>query len=475
MLAVAAGAMALAGCDDYDDRYTPEYASVVRLDKSGEEAVTVWSTAPETGIDVKILRSGHNIAQSTNAIFRKMTSEEWEEYAATYGMRNYNVMPDACVSYNGEAGSKQAVVPFAAGQISGELTVELIAAEVKAFQEKIETTETASDVMVLPLVLTTDNGSVLEESSSLILNVSYKSPVLSMSHAGFEKAYCSASSDAYVREISISLEPEDNPAGFTVRLSNSQSLLDKYNAANGTAYELVKPGALEYSLDGESWSDWADMTLDFPAGTTEKSLSVRMNPSKLLPMDAMALELTDLTINAEVPADRSASIFAVAVKPANVKIAAANVSANNDDGTHKIKNLFDGRVTSFYRSANTPHDGDPVYGSYVDIKLPSAMTYFAFDLTSAASSYSAAGNPNEVHIYGSTDGVNWEKFAEITDMQQEFTGAGKTASFGNFCAPKAVSHIRWAVIKAGSTGDADLREANTSAFWAATHLKVYGK
>ncbi len=475
MLAVAAGAMALAGCDDYDDRYTPEYASVVRLDKSGEEAVTVWSTAPETGIDVKILRSGHNIAQSTNAIFRKMTSEEWEEYAATYGMRNYNVMPDACVSYNGEAGSKQAVVPFAAGQISGELTVELIAAEVKAFQEKIETTETASDVMVLPLVLTTDNGSVLEESSSLILNVSYKSPVLSMSHAGFEKAYCSASSDAYVREISISLEPEDNPAGFTVRLSNSQSLLDKYNAANGTAYELVKPGALEYSLDGESWSDWADMTLDFPAGTTEKSLSVRMNPSKLLPMDAMALELTDLTINAEVPADRSASIFAVAVKPANVKIATANVSANNDDGTHKIKNLFDGRVTSFYRSANTPHDGDPVYGSYVDIKLPSAMTYFAFDVTTVASGYDAAANPNLVHLYGSTDGVNWKKFAEIADMQAQFTGAAKTASFGNFKADGPVTYIRWAVIMSGATGEADLRSANTTAFWAATHLRVYGK
>lgn len=479
-LALAVCAAMLAGCDDYQDRYTPEYASVARLEIYGEQDMTAWTINDTEVFDVKVLRSGHDISIPVVITARVMTDAEWNNYAATYGLNRFYKIPDDCFTFVGSTAKTSADIAFEPDQFVGETSVELFCGKLNTFSQTLPPPEEEGDefanIICLPMIIEADQGSVMASQNTLLLKIISKDATLSLSKSGFEAVSCLATSNSIVRNYTISLSC-DNPWGFTAHVANSQTALDAYNAEHGTHYTLVQPGTLEV-LDGETWKDWADFDIEFPAGRNSADLSVRINPDKAGMMDALALTVGNPSLNLKVDPAELTNIVAVQVKPSNtrLKVGTGDITASVEDSAHPAKNLYDGKRTTYFSSGEFEHDGDPVYGSYVDMKLPQQVRYFAFDFMSRYDYFGTGeGIPNEVHIYTSTDGKTWEKSGEITNMRRDFNGKSQTVTYGNFDAGKNVTYVRWAVVRGGAVGDLDLREAATTAHWDATALYIFGK
>lgn len=471
----------LASCDDYQDRYTPEYASVARLEVYGEQDMTAWTINDTEVYPIKVLRSGHDISIPVVVTARVMSDAEWSYYAATYGLKRFHKIPNDCFKFLNSPESNSAPITFEAKQFVGETSVELNCKRLHGFSETLPPPEAEGDeyanIICLPLVIEADKGSVMASQNTLLLKIISKEASIVLSQTGFESVSCLPTSKPIERDYTISLSCE-NIWGFTTHVTNSQSVLDAYNAENDTHYTLVQPGALEV-FDGENWKDWTDCDIEFPKGQNSVDIKVRINPAEAGMMDALALTVEkpdDLNIKAD-PVDLT-DIVAIQVKPSNtrLKIVAGDVTANVYDSAHPAKNLVDGKRNTYFSSGDQVHDGDAVYGSYVDFKLPQQARYFAFDYMSRFDYFgSGEGIPNEVHIYTSTDGSNWEKAGVINNMRRDFNGVSQTKTYGNFDAGKNINYIRWAVVRGGATGAVDFREAATNAHWDASALYIFAK
>lgn len=479
-IALAACAAMLAGCDDYQDRYTPEYASVARLEVYGEQDMTAWTINDTEVYEVKVLRSGHTMSLPVVVTARVMTDAEWNDYAQTYGLKRFHKIPEDCFTFVGSPNSSSATIDFAPEQFVGTTSVELNCGKLMAYSQTLPPPEAEGDefanIICLPIKIEANEGSVMSTQNTLLLKIISKEASLVLSQTGFEAISCLPTAKPIERTYTISLSCE-NPWGFTAHVANSQATLDAYNAEHGTNYTLMQPGALEV-LDGDTWKDWADFEVEFPKGYNFVDLSLRINPDKVGMMDALALTVENPSLNINVNPAELTSIIAMQVKPssARLKVATANISANVQDSAHPAKNLYDGRPNTYFSSGATEHDGDPVYGSYVDFKLPQQVRYFAFDFMSRFDYFGTGeGIPGEVHIYTSTDGKNWEKTGEITNMRRDFNGRSQTVTYGNFDAGKNIEYIRWAVVRSGSASDIDLREPATTGYWDATALYIFGR
>ncbi|MDE7443340.1 MAG: hypothetical protein K2M65_04185, partial [Muribaculaceae bacterium] len=407
LTAIVAGVSALTSCDDYSDRYIDEYASVVRFDTYGEQTLKVWSTDSETPYSFMVLRSGHNTNIEATAHVHAMTAEEWASYSDLYGKGHYNMLPNDCFEF-----IDNPTLKFDATTNYGTINLKLFNAKIGQYVSTLEPSELGEIIVCLPITLETSVGSAMSDQKNLLIIPKYEKPALTISPTGMTKVNCLPTSAAYASEYTVSLTNE-NTWGFTVKLNNSQNLVNRYNTENNTSYTLIQPEALEIDMDG-SWKPWTDQVLNFPKGTNSISFSVRINPAKVNPMDIMALELIDSSLDFDLNASKSTSIFYVAAKPSGTRLKNVELTSLTDDGIHPVKNLYDGKSNTFFSTQTTEHDGDPVYGSYVDMKLPSAVRYFAFDYTSRHDSFGdGSGIPNDVDIYTSTDGTNWEKTGSI--------------------------------------------------------------
>lgn len=476
-LAIAACTFLLAGCDNYDDRYTPEYGSVARLEVYGEQDMTAWTINDVEVYTIKVLRSGHSMDTPAAVTARTMTDEEWSSYAATYGLKRFHKIPENCYSFLESDIHSQKTMEFGPREFVNEASVELYCDLLKKFDATLPAPEVEGDdnanIICLPVVLEAAQGSVLSTQSTLILKIISREAGLILEDTGYSKVSCLATAEPIVRKYTISLSC-DNPWGFTVNVSNSQDILDSYNAENNTRYVLM--GEAAEVLENGEWIPWSDKVLEFPAGKNSIDLNVRFNPAKAGMMDAFALKVDNPSLN--ILAEGLTSIVALQVKPSatRLKIDTGNITASSDDGTHTAKNLVDGKRNTYYSSNPQVHDGDPVYGSYVDFKLTSAIRYFSFDYMTRFDYFgNGEGIPNEVHIYTSENGSDWELCGTINNMRRDFNGRSQTENYGNFDAGKEITYIRWAVVLGGATGTLDLREANTTAHWTATALYLYGK
>ncbi len=471
-----AGASMLTGCDDYADRYEADYASVMRLAQYGEQKVTVWSTDAQQSYEVKVLRSGHDIAAPTDVSLKVMSDDEWTSYANTYGLQRYYELPDDCFTFDAAPASSELTLNFEANQISMKTSLSLLSDKVGAYSKTLpppihEGSEWAN-IICLPIILDSDDSSIYGEQKVLLLLVNYQQPSLELSSTGFSKEVCTSSHNPYEFDYTLSLQGE-NKWGFTVKVKNDAELLSQYNQDNETNYTLMQPGALEVNVDG-TWMDWSDQTLEFPVGTNAVSFKVRVNPSKVGLMDAMALNATDPSLDLKLDAQDVTSIFAIAVKPSSTRLK-ATATHSDYDGSNPASNLVDGRLNTFFQSQMTAHDGDPVYGSYVDFKLPKAIQYFSIDYVSRVSGFKQESVPNEVHVYVSANGTDWKLCTKIKNISKDVVRSSQTVNYGNYDAGSAIKYIRWAVVKGGVRGEEDFRGQNITTNWSATSINIYGK
>lgn len=170
-----AAAVLSVGCDNYDDYYSEEYASVVRLSLFNESTVSVPASEAETVVDFDVLRSGYDINRDATAVVRVMTDEEWQKYASTYGVQRYYKVPADCFSL-GENG--KLTLTFKPEEFSLEVNIKVFSDKLGAYSETLppplnEGKEWAN-VIVLPVILEAVTGSVYSEQKNLILRLEYE-------------------------------------------------------------------------------------------------------------------------------------------------------------------------------------------------------------------------------------------------------------------------------------------------------------
>lgn len=163
-----------AACDNYDNFYSEEYASVVRLSIFGEKTFTVPASTPQTNIEFNVLRSGYDINRSGLAVVRVMTDQEWQKYASTYGVQRYHKLPSDCFIL-GENDSFK--ISFAPNDFSVDVTVAVSSEKLGDFADSlpppINTGKEWANVIVLPLVLEAETGSVYRDQKNLLLLLEY--------------------------------------------------------------------------------------------------------------------------------------------------------------------------------------------------------------------------------------------------------------------------------------------------------------
>lgn len=165
------------GCDNYDDRYVDEYASVLRLSAFGENIVEIQASSPETVFDLDVLRSGHNISCDAEATVRAMTTEEWTKYANTYGVQRYYKAPHDCYTIGASSDAGGIVVRFKPDESVMPVEITIFSDKLNAYSETLpppayEGAEWAN-VICLPVLLDVTKGSVLDERKELILRLVY--------------------------------------------------------------------------------------------------------------------------------------------------------------------------------------------------------------------------------------------------------------------------------------------------------------
>ena len=163
-----------AGCDNYDNFYDDKYASVVRLSIFGENVFSIPASEPETVIDFDVLRSGYDIDRDATAVVRVMTDEEWQKYAATYGVQRYYKVPADCFKL-GENGEVK--MSFAPNDFMSEVALTVYSEKLGDYSATLpppinEGAEWAN-VIVLPLKLEALSGSVYSDQSNLIIRLEY--------------------------------------------------------------------------------------------------------------------------------------------------------------------------------------------------------------------------------------------------------------------------------------------------------------
>lgn len=475
MLACAAIAVTITGCDDYDDRYVSEYASVVRIDNYGEQTLTMWSTDTEAPYEVKVLRSGHDTSAPTEATLKVMSAEEWETYANTYGLQRYKALTKDCYKFDAAPTADAVVLPFDGSQSMATTAMTLFPDKVNKFVDALPPVAVGGvePVICVPMKLVSDGSSVLPAQQVLILVADLQHPRVELSTAGFERIVTTAAGAAIERTHTVAL-PGFNKWGFTVKVKADADALKAYNEEKGTFYTLMGSDALEVNT-GDGWKPWEDLTLDFPVSISEVTFRTRITPSKVGMMDAMAIRLAEPSIAIKLPEGKSLAIVAMAVKPSNLKLK-ATATSSDDDGVNVAANLVDGKTVTFFQSNPEAHDGDPVYGSYVDFTLPKLVQYFSIDFVSRQpGGFSLGQVPYDVDLYVSVDGTTWTKRGTIVNMQNSVTSANMTVNYGNYDAGEPIKYIRWAVVKGGPDGKIDMRGKGVTASWSATSINVYGK
>lgn len=166
------------GCDNYDDRYVEEYASVLRLSAFGENIISVPASTSETVYDLNVLRSGHNINCNAEASFRTMTDAEWTKYANTYGVQRYYKLPADCYKLGDSSDENGYVVKFAPNETVMPVSVTIYSEKLHEYSETLPPPAFAGEewanVICIPFLLDVSKGSVFSERENLILRLVYK-------------------------------------------------------------------------------------------------------------------------------------------------------------------------------------------------------------------------------------------------------------------------------------------------------------
>lgn len=385
--------------------YTQEqYQSVVYMKNSGLTNIDFFNIGEDMVYSTGVGRGGTNQALTGTARLEPFTPEELAAYNAEGGT-SYVQLPADCYTI------AQPQIDFAANQEFAEVEIVL----------KSNLGDLPTGNYILPIYLRSDQFSVNSNYERLILHPSVVTPLITFSmeeqmYSAEEALGTTLSADTY--SFPIVLDYGDNTKDFDVYFQKGetelQSLVDNYNAANGTSYTLLPSTA--YSFDEK---------LSLTGGVTSGELLVTLSQEGvngleegeyLLPIQMTRCELAPFDVDTEDV--RYLSLKYTTMR--RISLSSADIDGVNNRANAPLSNMVDGDIATFYQAhVNDGRTFDGQTCIYFDMDLKESYSEIELSYISYNNG-SNLGVPYTVRVYASNDGTNWNLIARSDDPVNGF-------------------------------------------------------
>lgn len=429
--AFLAGMMLLnTSCENYDEIKIPEkYHKVLILQTAGEQDLTLYRTGEDSEYRMSVIKAGSE--DNMSATGKLEISEEWlakynEENARRLVMLPSNLYELADNQIQIGSDEKYKLVDMV-------LKTTLIDALIEANPEV---------QYALPIQLTSDDTTISQTNNYVIIRPRVVVPVVSFEKSGYQKTVLtSASANQITVEIPLTL-PLTNNWTFDCGVGVNTALLDEYNQANKTFYQLLPQNS--YTLDEKC---------SFAPGTSTSVIRLVIDRTKLAMGDyVLPVELQSCTQAGFEIGTENVYLAGISYVPPQIPLSLGMLSSNAThvgDGTG-LAGLYDGLGSGkHYHSNWAGAVKDAVYGHYIDFRLGTAITSFMFDYHTRYEN--GNGAPLEINLYTSNNGTDWQMLATVSDANETLPRGGNMEYQSKiFTADASFTYLRFSVVRSAA-------------------------
>lgn len=418
----------------YDDLIPSKFDTILVLQETGENNLTLYNTGEDGAYSVTVFKSGNNPKSTAQAAIRTINNTDLEQYNQDTGA-NFVALPASLYQL------ESSTVEFASSELHKKVNVSLKTSEINTL---ITDNPDVSYVLPLELAQTNKKDSVNAEKRRIFLKPLVVTPVLLYNESS-ATLQLSQSETHKTYEFRLKL-PFVSPWDFecTVEASSTNNVFE------AGQYTISNEGKIAFKA-GSNLSD--------PVTITVLNSSDYVGTRSVLP-----LVITDVSKAGIVAPSSSFALEAVyGVGHNRLSLTTSMISANYtqaDDG-QGIPGLIDNNPSTYFHSKYWPDSGTAPH--YIQVQLTSPITKMAFGFQGRLNNRN--GNPQDIKISVSNDGVTWNELTRINSGLP--TTAGSIYESLTYGSETAFSYVRFEVMQT-TTGTAP-QYFVFSEFW------LYGK
>lgn len=461
--------LAATACEDHRSDYMEEFQTMVYFRNGGEQELSLFRTGEEGLYQIPVCKSGRNLSGEISAVIIPFDDAQISMYNITYETK-YKLVPPTCYQFVDQDGAALPVqtsveMDFGASDAYKVVSLSVNTNKVSALQEADPDSE-----YVLAFQLFS-GGKVSSDINFILLRPSIEVPLLSLLTSGEEPhKYTPASQEKETYKNTVSLNMEENRWNFSCTLEvKDAEWLQRYNLSKGTQYELL-PASM-YELPAT--------LLNFTEGNTEVNFDITVirNDMEMLKEYALPVELVSCS-KTEFKIDDKKNVYVLVLRldPDQITITEDMVSVSSQapgDGGGAPA-LVDGDVLTYWHSVYSRHNGDPIYGEYVDIALKTPLKSVVFSYCTR--SQNSNGVPVCVAIWARNEqSEDWVQLGDEIETDEMFNaGTAQWITLPVRTAAQSFRYIRFSVLKANPRESGDLRDQSTTHFTSLSELQLYG-
>lgn len=382
-----------AGCENNKEEFLDEYSVRTYFKNSGVEPLVLYKTGENTQYTAVINKAGSDLQATASVTVGVMNEVELSLYNETNGT-DFTLLPDHCYQLDAEK-----ILNFTSSDTYKHFGVTFKTGEVEQLQS---TNPTFS--YVVPLYITSSEEIINSEKDKVMIQPSVVVPSIYFVNSGLLEKSHSGSSEIVAFECPISL-PLKNQWTFDVEIAVDENLLNDYNVANKTHYQLLPVAAYQM-----------DPIIPFVPLVSEKPVMVNIDFSKLdygiymLPLKLSA------TTNPNFIIDESSNtcLLAVTYRLPKVNLQVNMLSSNAlEPKEGSLAALLDGNISTYFHSEYSQTTVPESEMHYLQVSLAESIQKMQFTFTTRKENGNAA--PAGIYVEISDDGANFERIAYIKE------------------------------------------------------------
>jgi hypothetical protein len=456
---------ALSACEDHRSDNMEEFQTMVYFRNGGEQSLTLFRTGEDGFYRIPVCKSGRNLSGTANAVIIPFDEAQMSMYNIQYET-DYALIPSSLYTFTDENRSplgEQTKVELSFGPEDSYKVVN-VAIKTVALSALMEANPDKQYVLGMQVFA---DSNVSKDINLIVLKPDVEVPEVSLVTSGVEAyRYTSSSPLTQTYHNTITLNMEENLWDFncTIAPASAEWLAD-FNYSNGKNYDLLP--ASQYIL--------STTTVAFKKGELDASFDIEISREGMdmlkeyaIPILITGCSKSEFVVNQK----KNAYILNLRLDPDQITLTSDMVSvscSHNGDGGGAPA-LVDGDVTTYWHSVYSTHNGDPVYGEYVDIALKSPLKSIVLSYCTRHNNNN--GIPTHIQVYvRESETASWTM---IGDEQTDEMSSASTAQWVTLSAMKAdksFKYIRMAIVEAAS---GDMRAQGTTSFTALGELQLFG-
>lgn len=390
--------LAFVGCEEYVDESLYEYNTTLYIKNSGVQVATLYNTSDEMTYNVILIKAGYDPTSTPTLNVSVLSDVDIAIYNEENGT-NYQLLSSQCYSID------ESSISFTSEQLNILYPVVFKVSEINKLDSDVE--------YALPIAISStdrvnDDKSVILITPDVVIPELYVSKT-SQSVQVNEDSALNEGSTTFSIEMPISNEWE-----FECELQTDQTVMDEYNANNGTNLKLFPEANYSYNK-----------TVQFTAGTNSVPVAITIDRTGLpfgkyaLPIklascssDAFAVNPDNnfFVINYSYVTKEKDALEKISLSLSNTNSVPGPYTGDQADASEGVQNMFDGDINTFHHSKY-----DYEQYPYIDFTLPTSFSMFYFSYTTKTDSGKGGNaNPTGINVYTSTDGINYTLAEELT-------------------------------------------------------------